>query len=54
MRFGCEGLRGTKLLRGHLESMLIRALSFEGAFLWLPDCICLCVEVTHADDDGTE
>ena len=52
MRFGCGGLREGN--SGILKQMLIRALSFEGAFLWLLDCICHCVEVTHADDDGNE
>jgi hypothetical protein len=29
------------------DLILIRALSFEGAFLWLPDCMSYRVEVTR-------
>ena len=40
--------------REAVELKLIRALSFEGAFLWSVDCICHCAEVSDADDDGNE
>src|ERR1700736_2003197 len=52
-RFGFGGLREGEFFGVKIQ-VLIRALSFEGAFLWLQDCICHCVEVTHADDDGNE
>jgi hypothetical protein len=53
MRFVFAGLRLDEDLRRRIL-VLIRALSFEGASVWLVDCMCHCAEVTHADDDGNE